>query len=345
MDVLILLWLACADPEFRPIANSLSAYDRGQQALEEGMPLRAADAFEAAAEADPARPVLRQWQAWALDKGGESQAAIEVLDAAIQAYPEATDLRYNRAALRARQGHLKRAAADLRWLYAKDVVQPVEVADDRDFLPLAADKELRSLVPAGQVQAEARGESGSVLMGEPFTLELQIVARSGVGVQLEDMGETTGILRHVRTIEDERPEGPLWTRRNIRIVYTAVEGGQGRIGPWLVKAGGTSALTEWVKVDVVQLPDQKASLLPSEASALRLPSGLAEASAPPWIGIENGVRVARLGPPHTISPAVPISPGPVLELWVDGQVRWRQVPLPDGEYAVLQAGKVLVGGD
>ena len=50
--MLILLWLACADPEFKPIANSLSAYDRGQQALEEGMPLCAAEAFEAAAEAD-----------------------------------------------------------------------------------------------------------------------------------------------------------------------------------------------------------------------------------------------------------------------------------------------------
>ncbi len=297
-----------------------------------------------AAKADPKRPVLRGWHAWALDMSGDTEGALEVLDSALHTHPDASDLRYNRAAIRARLGRLEGAAADLRWLYANDVVQPVEVGEDRDFLPLATDKDLRKLVPTAQVRADMRGEAGSVLLGENFTIELNVVGRSGASVEMEDLGTTTGLLCHIRTVEDLREEGPLWTRRRVQIIYQAVAGGKGMMGPWLVKSGGTSTLTDRVAVEVVALPGRAPTQKPGEATAMQLPSGLGEVHLPPWIGPVAGARVARVGPRHTLSPAVLRPVGPVLELWNAGQVLWRQIPLPAGEFQVLEGGRVVASG-
>jgi hypothetical protein len=343
--MLILLWLACVDPEFKPISQALSAYDRGQAQLASGFPLRAAAAFSEAAAADPARPVLLGWQAWALDQAGDTQGAIRILDGALLAQPGASELRYNRAALRARTGMLEGAAADLRWLYSNDVVQPVEVGEDRDFLPLSTHTDFRNLVPRAQIQADLRGEGGSVLLGERFTLELNLVVRNGAQIEIEDLGEETGLLRHVRTVEDGEADGPLWTRRRVRIIYKAVAGGTGSIGPWLVKSGGTSTLTDRIPVEVVALSGRTSADSPSEASAVQLPAGLDEAAPPPWIGVVAQHRVARLGPRHSLSPSVASPPGPVYELWQSGQVRWRQVPLPAGTFRVMAGGKVVVSSD
>jgi len=32
-------------------------------------------------------------------------------------------------------------------------------------------------------------------------------------------------------------------------------------------------------------------------------------------------------------------------LWQAGQVQWREVPLPEGSYRVMEAGKVVASGD
>jgi len=342
--VLILLWLACTDPEFAGVSDAMSAYTSGEEAMEAGLPLRAAAAFSEAAASDPERPVLRGWQAWALDQAGQPEAALEVLDSAIEAHPDAVDLRYNRAAIRARLGELEMAASDLRALYAQGAAQPLVVGDDRDFRLLAADPEWNALVPTAQVRVELRGEAGAVVLGEWLTLHLDIIGRSGAEVTLQEMGEATGLLHHIRTVEDVVKEGDLWSHRSLRIVYRTVAEGKSTLGPWLVRAGGTTALTERIKVEVVALPGKEAVGGPEESSALILPSSMDGAPSAPWIGLQGGTSVARLGPRHTLSPPVRAPAGPVLELWSKGQVQWRQVPLPSGEHQVLESGRVVAGG-
>jgi hypothetical protein len=338
--VLILIWLACSDPQFGPVSDAVKAYDKGQSELAAGTPLRAAGSFSEAAEADPDHAILRGWQAWALEQAGETDDAIEVLDTALSAHPGDSELRYNRAAFRARTGMLKAAAADLGWLYANDIVQPVEVGEDSDFLALATHPEFRSLVPTAQIQADLRGEAGSVLLGERFTLHLSVTVRKGARIEIEDLGEATGLLRHTQTIENISPDGPLWTRRAVTIVFKTVAPGQATMGPWLLKSGGSSALTGRVAVEVIALAGAKRSGPVGEATAAVLPSSMG-AAEPPWIGIYGGLRVARVGPKHSITPSVKGPGGPVYELWSQGQVQWRQVPLPPGPHRLTQAGRVV----
>jgi hypothetical protein len=340
--MLIWLLLTCGDPAFDGLDEALDAMAKGHAALEADDPRAAVEAFAQAAAADPTRASPVAWQAWAEDRAGRSEAALVVLDAGVSRFPRDPDLRYNRAAIQARLGQIEAAATDLRWLYANDMAQPVEVADDVDFLALGTHPELRRLLPSVQVSAMVAGEPKSVVLGERFTLELDVVGRKGATVAVQDMGQQGGFFRHVRTIEDVEAPERVWTRRHFRVEFQAVSAGKVSLGPWLVSAAGTSALTETIQIEVVDLPGRTLRNGPTNNGNLRVPSGWIGEIEPPWLGVVDGQRWAVLPPRHSIRPVSARGDGPDLELRDRGQMVWRAIPLlPDVSVSIVNAGTIV----
>ena len=163
---LALLLLGCADPALARYREALDAYGEGRAALAAGKTADAAAAFGRVAERDPDSATAVGWRAWALDQGGDDAGALAVLDEGLARFPSDPNLRYNRAALRARSGALDGAAEDLRVLYASGALDPAEAGDDPDFAALARDPATVALAPPPAVEVSAHGEAGAVLLGD-----------------------------------------------------------------------------------------------------------------------------------------------------------------------------------
>ncbi len=340
-----MIWwfVACGNPELSGLRDALAAYADGQAAIASGNTEAAVHAFARAAESDPNRATPLAWQAWAEDQAGRPGVALALLDEALVRFPDDTNLRYNRAAIRARLGQLEEAASDLRWLYANGRIQPVEVADDPDFVGLGTDPELRALLPSVQVSAVVSGEPSSVVLGERFTLHFDVVSRKDAEVSIKDMGENSGLLRHTRTMEDVLPPERVWSRRRVEMEYDAVVGGSATIGPWLVSSAGTSVLTDRVSLEVIALPGRSTVPLADTASSTRLPSGWTEQPTPPWVGEVEGQRWAFVGPLHTLRPSNSRVSRAEYELRDKGQVVWRALPLAAGlPVEIVQSGAVVL---
>ena len=72
--------------------------------------------------------------------------------------------------------------------------------------------------------------------------------------------------------------------------------GKASVGPWLVAAGGTSALTDDVAVDVKALADRATKLEPLEAGAVSSPDALLGDRPTPWAGRIGDALVVKLAP-------------------------------------------------
>ena len=318
--------LSCGGNPYGYLSRSVEAYDAGREALVGGDGRAAAASFAAAAEQDPDSALLPAWQAHALSEAGDIAGALGVLDDALRRVPDDVTLRYNRAALRARQGALDAAAADLALLIEVGAVDPVEAGEDPDFAAFAADPALVALAPPPSVRVGLTGESGAVLLGEPFTREIVVDSLAGALISVTDMGEPTPLLRHVRTVEDILGGGGRRrVARTLTVTWRAVAAGESRVGPWLIAAGGASALTDAAPVHVVALPG-RAEGAPRAAPAVFSPDAAFTGRTPPWAGRALG-RVAVL---YNGGDAVEVTgeagerdADPVaLELRADGQTRW-----------------------
>ena len=245
--------LACTDPEYGHLGDALEAYEAGRSAMAAGAPEQAASDFARAETADPSSALLVAWSARALRAAGRQGAAQSKLNAGILRFPEASWLRYDRAALRALERDLGGAADDLRWLYANELANPIEVAEDPDFVALRTDPTLRALVPAAQVEASVEVEASSVLVGERYVLNFRITSRTGATIELESLGKGQSPLLVERIVEDVLESGPIWSRRWVRAEVRAVQPGRTVVGPWLVSAGGTTTITERVIIDAVSI--------------------------------------------------------------------------------------------
>ena len=320
--MILLLILACGDPQLREARAALDAYDAGKVLLDAGKPREAAARFGEAALHDQNSPELLAWQAQALSDAGEGSAAIELLTQGLSRFPDDPTLRYNRAAALVHDGALDAAAADLRALYSLGLADPVEVGDDPDFAALQADSRFSDLAPAPQVDLSARGEPGPVLLGDTWTLELSVSARRGELLSITDMGEPTGLLRHTRTVEDIASGDARVGSRTLTITWRAVAPGDGTLGPWLVAVGGQSALTPSFPVSVIAL-SRPAILQPDEAGTVYSVEALLAPTPAVWAGRLLG-RVAARAPADasvTVTPeAGEADADPIrLELRRDGQ--------------------------
>lgn len=318
--ILWMLSLGCRDPQLAPLKDALDAYDAGRAALAAGDAPAAAQAFGRAVAADPQSPSLPAWQAWAQEKTGDEAGARRTLEQALGRFPEDTTLRYNHAALLARAGELEAAADDLRQLYAAGAIEPEEVGEDPDFQAFAEDPELAPLAPPPAVVVSVQGESGAILLGELYTLDLSILSRAHVPISLSDLGEPTGLLRHVRTVEDLAPAEGSHQGRTLSVSWRAVSAGEATLGPWLVDAGGTSTITDKAAVRVVAVPGRSGGVA-EEAGSVYAVSALVEGRTAPWAGRAHG-GVLVLSPPGARAEVEAENPDPdpvQLELRDNGQ--------------------------
>jgi hypothetical protein len=163
-----------------------------------------------------------------------------------------------------------------------------------------------------------------VLVGEAFTVRLTITSRAGQAIAFTDMGKPSGLLHHQRTVEDVARRTDGLVDRELEVTWRAVAPGTASIGPWLVAAGGTSALTDDVAVDVKALADRATKLEPLEAGAVSSPEALLGDRPTPWAGRIGDALVVKLAPGthHTFT-------------W-DGDVR---AGAPPGELVFREAGQ------
>jgi hypothetical protein len=338
--MLIWLILACGDPDYGSLGDSLTAYDRGRTAMESGDYQSAVSAFEKAMKADPQRPALIAWYANALQRAGDSGGALQHYDEGLKRFPDDIDLRYNRAALRATTGDLKGSGEDLRWLYANDAVHPVQVGEDSDFIALGTESDLSGLIPAAQVEASVKGESGSVLLGETYAVEFTVTARSGADIGMTLVGDSIPQLALHRLVEDVTDVGEIWTQRVLRAEFLGVEAGRVAAGPWLISASGTTSLTGRVDVEVVQLPGQGAVSSPTGVE-LAMPSVIWSELAHPGIVQMGGASWAWIPQGSYIQPAT-ATDGIKMEYRESGQPKWSAVRLRAGVEVKLRDGSRVV---
>jgi len=342
----MLIWLAvaCSDPDFGHYGDALQAYEDGRVAMSTGAPLVAAEAFARSVEADPSSEVLVAWEARALRAAEQNGAALSRLNAGVSRFPNGQILRYDRAALRAKTGDISGAADDLRWLYAHEHANPIVVGEDPDFLLLRSDPVAKELVPQAQVEASVEAESGSVLVGDTHVLDFRITSRTGAAVKIARLEEGGQDLVIRRIVEDVIEEGPIWTRRRLRAEVLALEPGRQVIGPWLVRAAGTSVMTERVIVESVELQGRRQRAAKDRNSlSLEVPTTRWAEQKAPYLGIEEdgawavvssdedfrpqsmalGLRmeVRRAGQPQWR--AIRISGEPGSEIWGDGRIKAR----------------------
>lgn len=334
--MLIWLILSCADPDYGALGDSLEAYDLGRVAMESGDYQTAVSSFKKAMKADPDRPSLIAWYASALDHAGDTQGALQNYDDGLKRFPDDVDLRYNRAALRAKTGDLDGSAGDLRWLYANEAVHPVQVGEDSDFVGLGTDSTLSRLIPVAQVESSVKGESGSVLLGETYSLEFSVTARSGADVEIDLVGEPISQLSLQRLVEDVVEVGDIWTQRVLRAEYLGVEAGRVMAGPWLISASGTTSLTGRVEVEVVRLPGQ-AAVSPFDDVELVMPSVVWAELDHPGIVEQGGASWAWMPSGGYIRPAS-AADGVKMEYRQGGQPTWSAVRLKPGVEVQLHDG-------
>ncbi len=347
--LILLALLACQDPELARYHDALAVWDEARAALDRGEHALAAERFARLAELDPHSAAAPAWRAVAQDRAGDTDGALATLDEALARFPDDPTLRYNRAALRARRGEVERAAEDLRILYAAGAVDPLEVGEDPDFAAVAADPSTASLAPPPDVKLALRGEDGPVLMGEDATLELVVEAKRGALVAITDMGEPSGSLRLRRLVEDIGLSEGRTTTRTLTATWRTLSPGDLRLGPWLVAAGGVSALSDRVALQILALPGRQVAGAPDEQGTLRSVEAALAGHEAPWAGREEG-RVLVVLPAgaraEVVGPEGARDPDPaLLELRREGQtVAQAELHRLSGACAarIERAGQVLL---
>lgn len=339
----MLIWLAfaCSDPDFGHLKIALDAYDEGRAAMATGAPEVAVEAFERAVAADPESPTLAAWEARALREAGRESEALTRLSAGLKRFPNSSAIRYDRAALRARAGDVSGASDDLRWLYANEAANPVQVGEDPDFASLQADASARLLVPSAQVEASVTAASSSVLVGDRFGLDFTIVSRTGAPVLVRPASEDGTALKVVRIVEDVTDVGPVWTKRTLRVEALATDSGRLILGPWLVESARTTALTERVLLDGVSIDGRTPVSSPSSAMQIVVPSSALEGGDLPKVVSILGHRWAMVTPEQR-----PVDSEVMTGIRIDyrerGQPVWSALALkPEADLDVYSDGQIL----
>jgi len=340
----------CGDAEMDPLAKSLSLYDEGRVQMKEGAFVDAAHSFHQARALDANSPALTAWEARALEQAGDAEAAEEILSGGLHRWRGHSDLRYNRAALRARTLNLEGAAQDLALLYSIGAVDPFVVADDGDFASMANDPNTAALVPKREVKVSMRSELGAVMLGETFDLELQVAGSPGSDFSIRDLGANNGLLALERVVED-KSSSSQWEEAIVQIVYRTLTDGAMKGGPIEVTDGASVALTDPFEIEVVALAERTTRNAEARVP-LVLPSGIIEENEPPWVGSWNGFPVFVFGP--DMSPEVQWENGEIdvdrpvnMEFRRSGRTEWLAQVWPtsaSGSGTVVSEGEVVASG-
>lgn len=275
---------ACLSEQERALVEAARSWEEGRAALSRGEAEQALVLFEQALAADPDSPTLLAWHARALEQAGREEEALSALDAAMLRFPEDADLRYNRAALRARAGQLDGAAADLLILSSQGQLDAREVSQDPDLVLLRERPDLAAIVAPPRIDVALQGQDGRVLLGDSYEISFLVESAEAAPVDVRDMGQPPGLLRRARVVEDRLPSRSGRSLRQVVTTWQALRPGQGRVGPWLFSSAGTSTLTESVAIEVIELGARTGALQGAPTEALILPGELLREHSPPWLG-------------------------------------------------------------
>ncbi len=233
----LLVALVACGGDRRPEARALSHYREGRDLLDQGEHASAARAFALAAQADPARPVLRSWQAYALAQGGEARGAIELLEGSVAVSSLSPRDRYNLAAWHVRLGELEPAAELLRLALEDDPELAGLLVDDPDLAPLRESSAFSGLLPREELRAVMLGEEGRILAGEIYDLELVVQGRVDELALLGERPLPDGFVFET-VVDDLQDEGGTGRRlRSLRYGLRAAAAGEGLLGPWSLRSG------------------------------------------------------------------------------------------------------------
>lgn len=294
--MLILLFMACLDSEPAPPfsateqeddsirvdvgktsatqSSALSAYDEAMAFRQQKEWSGAVTAFQRAIQEDTDSPSLRLWLAQThLDMGREDQA-LSVLDEAVRLFPKNSDCLYNRAALRARMLDVGGAADDLQRLNSLGLLDPLETGMDPDFEALRTDPVFHHLVQPPRIEAVVKGETGPVLLGEPWQLHLSLTVPANGELSMEwvEEPEPWVVLDSVLEREVHR-EGGLRVLE-LRVRWLAATAGTGMLGPWRLRLGSAETIVEALPVEVLSLRQRDSLPHATLARQIPLPSAV-----------------------------------------------------------------------
>jgi len=258
----------------------------------------------------------------------------------VKRFPDVPILRFERAKVRVHQGDLAGAADDLRWLYANEAVNPIEVGEDPEFGPMRTDSAYVALVPIAVVEATVSAEEGSVLVGERIVVEFRITSRTGVQLSIDSAPNAGEPLLAQRIVEDIVSEGEIWTERHLRVEALVSTGGKTVVGPWVVRAGKSSTVTGRVVVDAIELEGVREKEA-SSSVPLIVPSSRFEPEQVPFLGSATEGTWAVMSAGMHLSPAELIV-GPSIELRKEGQPVWTAFMLTDDPRAEIRSGGSVV---
>lgn len=333
---MLTLLLACSDPQLDPYRDALEAWGQGRDALEAGKPADAVDHFVRARAQDPRSPALALWEARARADAGDLGGAERVLDAAVVATPELAEAWYNRAAYRARQGHLDAAAADLEVALARGAASPFAAAADPDFAPHLDHPAFARLLPPAPLVARAEGPEGAVWVDGQVEVRIRMHGLAAQAPTLRFPEAAPAGLVLQRVVEDDRVEGDV-AMREVVLWYRARAPTEARVGPFVIQAGSAQVVLDPVAVKVEGPPGPLPPPAPHPAE-LPLPAALAPL-AEDWAARRVGGGVCALGRPDEAVTADGQPPIVELEWRVAGQTRAR------GGWWPGDAPRALVAGD
>lgn len=338
----LVLLVACSDPELSPVADALTHWDAARAAVEGGDLDMARQRIGRARALDPGSPALAGWEADIRRRQGDTEGALEVLDAALAGSPDHAGLLQQRAWLRMRQGSLSGAAADLAPLVRAGIVDGEVLAADPVFSALADDPATAWLVPPPHVEATVSTESGAVLVGETWVLDVTVDLRAGESLEVSRTGPPTGApLRLERVVDDRLETDGRREQRRLTWVFRATGPGSARLGPWVVSTERASTELASVPVEVTALGQRRTAGVAWVPESLPVPQSLAPLHAPAEPRMDRTRTVLPAPPGAQVTLEGAPEPGVVMaEARAAGQPRWTGPILPQGTRA---HARVLVG--
>lgn len=344
---MIWLLLACGsrEPALTAQQGALAAWRRGEAALAAHDPVAAGRAFDEALVLQPDDPVLLAWKGKAAADSGDLDAAIVLIDRALELDPSFAVARYDRAAWLARRGHAEDAAVDLEIALRGGIdVLPRDVLDDPDFAPYADHPAFAAVLPQHVLNVAVDEPEGDVFRGSEFDVRFRVFgARSGP-IDLT-FGELSGPFALVAAFEDTAPstDGPV---RDLAFRFRATGAGEVRLGPVTVASGTRVVTLPALAIGAKAPPGREA---PEEPAPTRLvtPSATLAGRAPPTAWRDGGALLVASSPGDLVAIDPPVAAVPTTaELRDHGTpkvviTRWDTAPA-GAHVTVSRGGNVLL---
>jgi tetratricopeptide (TPR) repeat protein len=265
MFLMVVLACTTGDPEQMATREAVAAFREGREALEAD-PEAALASFRQARDHRPFDPVLRAWEAMAVARTGDLEAAVAILDELIAADPRFAEARYNRAAWLARLGRLDEAGEELRRALALGAAREREAMTDPDFFP-HLDHPAFAFLPDDMLLVAVEAPEGTAFWGSEVAVRFRVLGTGGHPVRI-DAERTLGplVLTSVREDAHQSSEGPA---RDLRYTFRVVGAGPIDAGPFTVHAGRWSKTVPPMRLQA-EAPEGRAA--PAD---LRFPTALA----------------------------------------------------------------------